>query len=187
MQNKVNLSILAVGEIVGNSEIGIISLVNDSKTVVMGIVCDKLMMRELHLRLAKKKECNTMLPELLVNVLQNQVGYNFEILINDIIDGEYKAMFINSDTGQVLSLRAADAVLLHIISDVPIYVTANILRRQGMPYVEGSAAMALPINVLTDKMLNEAMEHAVDTENYEMASKFRDELKKRGKSPQPSL
>lgn len=175
------MKLLAIAEIMGNPEVGIISLVDEAEKRMIAIVCDVQMKQELHLRLSRNKVCNTMLPEILVNILKNQVGYNFEIIINDIIDGEYKAMIVNTDTAQPLSMRASDAVLLHLISKVPLYVNAQLMKRQGMPYVPGSPAMALPFNVLTDKMLKEAMDYAVEHENYEMASKFRDELKKRGK------
>lgn len=182
MQDLVKMKILAIAEIMGNADVGVISLIDESEQRMLGIICDKLMKQELHLRLSRSKVCNTMLPEILVNVLKNQIGYQFEIIINDIIDGEYKAMLINSETRQPLSMRACDAVLLHAVSDVPLYVTAQLLKRQAMPYVPGSTAMALPVNVLTDNMLQDAMEYAVEHENYEMATRFRDELKHRGRS-----
>lgn len=181
MQEKTQLKLLSIAEIMGNRDVGIISLVDEAEKLMMAIVCDEQMKQELHLRLSRNKVCKTMLPEVLVNILKNQVGYNFELIINDIIDGEYKAMLVNTDTGQPLSMRASDAVLLHLVSKVPLYVTDQLLKRQSMPYVSGSPSMALPFNVLTDKMLREAMNYAVEHENYEMASKFRDELKKRGK------
>lgn len=181
MQEKVQLKLLSIAEIMGNRDIGIISLVDEAEKQMMAIVCDTQMKQEIHLRLSRNKVCKTMLPEILVNILQNQVGYSFELIINDIIDGEYKAMLVNAETGQPLSMRASDAILLHLISKVPLYVTKQLLQRQAIPYVPGSPSMALPFNVLTDKMLREAMDYAVKHENYEMASKFRDELKKRGK------
>lgn len=182
MQDLVKMKILAIAEIMGNTEVGVISLIDEPEQRMLGVICDKQMKHELHLRLTRNKVCRTMLPEVLVNILKNQVGYQFEIVINEIIDGEYKAMLINSETRQPLSMRACDAVLLHAVSDVPLYVTAQLLKRQAMPYVPGSTAMALPVNVLTDNMLHDAMDYAVEHENYEMASKFRDELKNRGKS-----
>ncbi len=187
MQDQVKLKLLSIAEIMGNSEVGIITLVDEEEKHIMAMVCDVQMKQELHLRLSRNKVCNTMLPEILVNVLKTQVGYNFEIVINDIVDGEYRAMLVNTDTGQPLSMRASDAVLLHLISKAPLYVSTTLFRRQAMPYIPGSPSMALPFNVLTDKMLQEAMDYAVEHENYEMASKFRDELKKRGKLLRPEV
>ena len=43
--------------------------------------------------------------------------------------------------------------------------------------------MAIPYNALTDKMLEDALEKAIELERYEMASTIRDELKRRGKLP----
>lgn len=179
MQEKISVKIFSIAEIMGNDDVGVITLIDETGKRMLSIVCDAIIKHEIHLRLSNDKSCNTMLPEILANILKNQVGYNFEIIINDIIDGEYRAMIVNTDTAQPLSMRATDAVLLHLASKVPLYVTNALMRRQGVPFVPGSHSMPIPFNVLTDKMLREAMDYAVEHENYEMASKFRDELKKR--------
>ena len=172
---------MAVSAIIGNPEVGVIVLCDEKETVQIAIVCDGLMRQEFMLRLSKEKVCNTLLPEVLVNVLTTQVDFKFEIVINDIIDGVYKAMLINTETYQPLSLRASDAVLLHHISKAPLYATTQLLKRQAVPILKGTQSMALPYNALSDDMLLDAMQRAVEVEQYEAASTIRDELKKRGK------
>lgn len=181
MQDKVQLEFRGISEIIGNSEIGIIVLFDKAETMQIAIVCDELMKRELQLRVKKKKECNTMLPEILSNMLTLQYGCKFQIIINDIVDGIYRAMIVNTETLQPVSLRAADAVMLHLITKAPLYATMRLMRRQAVPVVPGSPTMALPYNALSDSMLKHAMESAVEQEKYEMASTIRDELRKRGK------
>ena len=181
MQAIIELKVFAVSEIIGNHDVGIIMLSDKGATMQIAVVCDKLMKEEIGLRLSKQKICNTLLPEVLVNVLKNQVGYSFELIINDIVDGVYRAMLINSETRQSLSLRASDAILLHLISDAPIYATNTLMQRQAVPVVPGSPSMALPYNALSDDMLREALKSAVEQEKYEMSSTIRDELKRRGK------
>lgn len=181
MLDKVQLKVQSVSEILGNPEIGIVVLHTVDETMQLAIVCDAVIKQELYMRLSKQKECNTMLPEVMYNILANQVGYNFEILINDVIDGIYRAMIVNTDTLQPISLRAADAILLHLISKNPIYITKQLIQRQGVPVMKGSPVMSLPYNALSDKMLKDALKAAIDDEKYEMASTLRDELKKRGK------
>ena len=180
MQDKIKMQVLAISEIVGNSDIGIILLADESHTLQLAIMCDKLMKDELQMRVAKQKVCNTMLPEILTQVLQTQTNYNFEIVINDVIDGVYKAMLVNTDTYQPVSLRASDAILLSLISKYPLYATMSLIKRQAVPLVKGSHGMAMPYNALPVQLLREAMDKAVETENYELASHVRDELKKRG-------
>lgn len=181
MQSLIELKIFAVSEIIGNTDVAIIAMYNKEKTMQLGVLCDSLMKEELHLRLSRQKVCNTMLPEVLVNILKNQIGYTFQIVINDISDGVYRAMIISDDGHQTLSLRASDAILLHLIAHVPIYATESLMRRQAMP-ITGTIGVSLPYNALSDKMLQDAMQSAIELEKYEMASTLRDELKRRGKA-----
>lgn len=181
MQDKVELKVHSVSEIVGNSEVGIVVLMDKEEVMQIAIVCDKAMKETLHMHISKQKVCNTMLADVLANILLNQVGYKCELIINDIVDGVYKAMIVNTETYQPVSLRASDAILMHIITKTPIYATMQLMKRQAVPVTAGSISMALPYNALSDKMLQDAMKSAVEQEKYEMASAIRDELKKRGK------
>lgn len=181
MQEKVELKVHSVSEIVGNPEVGIVVLTDKEEIMQIAIVCDKAMKESLHLHISKQKVCNTMLPDVLANILIHQAGYRCELIINDIVDGVYKAMIINTDTYQPVSLRASDAILMHIITKVPLYATMSLMKRQAVPVTAGGMSMALPYNALSDKMLQDAMKSAVEQEKYEMASAIRDELRKRGK------
>lgn len=181
MQDTVELKLHSLAEIVGNPDVGVIVLQDKAGANQISVLCDKLMKDELQLRLSKKKVCNTMLPEILVNILRVNVGLRYELVINDIIDGVYRAMIIDTDTYQPLSLRAADAVMLHCISKIPLYATTQLMKRQALPVNPLTPAMALPYNALTDKMLTKALEAAVSMEKYELASIIRDELRKREK------
>ena len=62
---------------------------------------------------------------------------------------------------------------------MPIYATREVMQSQSAPYVKNAVRVPLPINVLSDKMIEEALEKAIQSEDYEMASSLRDELKKR--------
>lgn len=181
MQEKTKLRIRAISDIMGNPEVGIIVLTDNQRQRQIAVVCDRLVKQELSLRLAKKQECNTMLPEVLTQILTGQYGFRPEVVINDIVDGIYRAMIVNTDTGQPMSVRAADGILLHVIARVPLYATLDIMRKQSVPLLPNSPAMSLPYNALSENMLRSAMQSAVSTEHYEAASLIRDELRKRGK------
>lgn len=183
MLEKIQIKVKAVSEIIGNPEVGIIIVTDNEERMQLAVVCDDIMKREMHLRLSREKKCNTMLPEILINILRQQDSLHYEIILNDIADGEYRAMLVNTETYQPVSMRASDAILLHVISHVPLYATIQLMKRQAVPVIPGSPSMALPYNALTDKMLQDALKKAVELEKYEMASTIRDELKKRGKSP----
>lgn len=70
---------------------------------------------------------------------------------------------------------------MHVITKTPLYATMQLMKRQAVPATNGGISMALPYNALSDKMLQDAMQSAVEQEKYEMASAIRDELRKRGK------
>lgn len=181
MKDKVKLELFAIGEIIGTPDVGLISLHDENRKRCLAIVCDNLMKEELQLRTSKQKVCRTMIPEVLSNVLINQTGFHFELVINDVVDGVYRAMLVNKDTFQPVSLRASDAVLLHLASGIPLYATTQLMQRQSVAITGGPAQMVpMPFNALSDRMLRDAMNAAVEQERYEVASTIRDELKRRG-------
>lgn len=181
MLDKIRLKLLGSADIVGNAEIGIINLIDEDEKRMLPIVCDRQTKNLFHKRLTHPEKCKDMLPEVLIDIITNQLGLSYHIIISEIKGGEYFANIVSDDNYEKLPMRAPDAVLYHVISQAPIFVDATLFNTQSVPYVPGSPAMAIPYNILTDKMLIDAMNHAVETENYEMASRFRDELRSRNK------
>lgn len=180
MLDKTEIKLHSVADIVGYKDIGVLLIHDKDSKRMLSIVVDNLIKEELLLRLSKKRVCKTMLPEVLVSILKVSTHANFEIIINDIVDGTYRAMIVDKDSMQPFSLRAADAVLLHQIMNIPMYATDQLLQRQALPINPDVPAMAMPYNALTKDMLQVAMDAAVKEEKYEVARIIRDELKKRG-------
>lgn len=178
--NKVKMKLKAITVITGNDEIGVLVLVDEAESIQLAIVCDAMMKQQLALRMEHKDISNTFLPEVLWHTLLQQGGKNYEILISDVVDGQYRAVLCNNDTALSQPLRASDGVLLHLISGMPMYADATLLRRQAVPFVAGSPGMAMPLNALSEGLLREALDKAVEDENYEMASKVMEELRHRG-------
>jgi len=104
---------------------------------------------------------------------------NFEIIIDDIVDSQYRVLLYNTLTLQPAKLRASDAVLLSIIGNIPIYVETSLMARQATPFKKNSMGASLPINVLDDKLIEEALAKAIKHENYELASRINEEIKRR--------
>lgn len=179
--DNIQMKVYAISEIIGNKDVGIIVLTNIEGTMHIAVVCDNLIKQELQLRLKKEKKCSRMLPEVMFNIINQRFGCDYEIIIDEIADGEYYAIVIDKYYEQSYKLRATDAILLHLISRMPLYATSKIVKEQAMPVAPGNVAMSLPYNALSDNMLLDAMKSAIDMEKYEMASTIRDELKKRGK------
>ena len=53
------------------------------------------------------------------------------------------------------------------------------MRQQAVPFEENAKGVAIPINTMDVKRLNQALQNAIDKENYELASLLRDEIKRR--------
>lgn len=187
MLYKVRLKFHSIGEIVGSEELGIITLVDEPRERMITIVCDKAMAVQLELRAKHVPITQIMLPEVLASVLKNQAGIQMEILIKDLVEGQYRALLCNRISLDTLPLRAADAVLLSLAADIPLYIETRLMQRQSVRFAEGTGGIAIPVNTLSTDMLEEALKKAIAQENYELASQLRDEKKKRGTLNSESL
>ena len=105
----------------------------------------------------------------------------FQVVINDLVDGQYKTLLYMPDILQAIPIRASDAILLAHFADIPIFIEEGLLLRQSVPYKEESVAVSVPVNVITTDMLKKALDKAISEENYEHASQLRDELQRRSK------
>ena len=88
---------------------------------------------------------------------------------------------MNTVTGRSDQLRASDAILLSVVADIPLYIDSSLLSRQSVPFNPTHNGISIPINSLSEEMLNKALEQAIKDENYEMASYVRDEINRRKK------
>jgi bifunctional DNase/RNase len=84
------------------------------------------------------------------------------------------------EIGNTSRIRMSDAVLLSLISKIPLYIEENLMNRQCFPYNEKTQyQLSIPINTMNLDHLKRELEKAVDEENYELASHLRDEIKRR--------
>jgi len=87
----------------------------------------------------------------------------------------------NIDTLDDIPISAAEGVLLSFVShgDVPVLMDQQLFMRQSTVYDSESIGISLPVNTISDEMLQSALDKAVQNENYEMASHLRDEINRR--------
>ncbi|MBL7951646.1 MAG: bifunctional nuclease family protein [Flavobacteriales bacterium] len=117
-----------------------------------------------------------------------------EVIINDLVEGIFHAKLVLDQNGQEVEIdaRSSDAIALALRFDCPISTYEFILSAAGLKVEEGEeseaeaeetkskskgekkSAGAMSIDELRTKL-----EEALDNEDYERASKIRDELKKR--------
>jgi len=118
-----------------------------------------------------------------------------EVLIYNLIEGIFHAKLrcLSDGKDYEIDARTSDAVALAVRFKCPIYtyefilkeagiileeeVTQNKPKKEAKPKKEKKAIDSLKISELQEKLQN-----AIDTENYEEASRIRDEIKRRNES-----
>lgn len=102
-------------------------------------------------------------------------------------NGRYLALIDFADGEELVSLSAtlADALVVALQAKATIYVRSSAFKAQTQAESQPHS-MALPIHAMGTPLLEEAMKGAVETDNFELATILRDELKKR-ETPQSQL
>ena len=163
-------------QIVGGEELSVILLTDEARKRALSIVCDAEMTRQLLIRLKGNREvCKTMLPEALLQLLPS----SYEMMIVGVYDCQYQVMLMDMKNGESVRVRISDAVLLSIISHIPLYIEERLWERQSVLFDEQATGIAIPINSMDTPRLKIALKNAVAEENYELASQLRDEINRR--------
>ncbi len=179
--SKERLFFKGVSEIVGTSDIGLIILTDEAGIRQISIVCDKAMALQIELRQKGLPITKIMLPEVLCNVLKLQGNLELELIMTDIIDCQYRVLLYNKENPAITPIRASDAVLLSIVSEIPLYMESSLMHRQSVLYNKTVGGVSIPVNTISDEMLQAALDKAIEDENYELASHLRDEKQRRKK------
>lgn len=181
--NTVRLIVKSVSEIVGTSQLGLLTLTDEAEERQITIVCDKTMAMQIELRMRGGKT-DRLLPEVLWTTLKSISNAPMEIHITGVDDGQYRAVTCyGPEWIRPIPIRMSDAVLLNVIGDVPIFINSDLMERQSVPYNKGARGVALPVNTISNEMLQSALNKAIDEENYELAARLRDEQLRRGGTP----
>ncbi len=163
-------------QISSSEEMSVVMLTDEARRRALSVVCDADITRQLLLRLQGNRQATRiMLPEALLQLLPS----TYEMLIVGVFDGQYQVMLMDTKSGDSVRIRISDAVLLSIISHVPLYIEKRLMERQSTPFDEKAQGVQIPINSLDMTHLKAALDNAVEEENYELASKLRDEINSR--------
>jgi len=118
-----------------------------------------------------------------------------EVVIYNLVEGIFYSKLVCEQNGETLEIdaRTSDAIAIGVRFDCPVYTYESILSSAGIMLDENDADEDLiaenmeeelvesgnTLESLTDDELNQQMQEAVENEDYELASKIRDELNKR--------
>lgn len=127
-------------------------------------------------------------------------GFNIdikEVLIYNLVEGVFYARIIcsNGENEVEIDARTSDAIALAVRFNCPVYTYEFILAQAGVILEEGavskqsqdieleeelvSTASESDLSGKSEKELKKMLQDAIDEEDYEKASKIRDELNKR--------
>ena len=166
---KIRLKFNNISEIVGTMGIGVIVLTDEALTRQISITCDEDMIRAFGLRMAHAP-----------GKLLKETGHMLEVYIFNLTDGQYRTLLIDNETKAVTNVRASDGVLMALANDLPIYIDEALMNSQSTPFdMAKTNRMSLPINALTDEMLQMALDKSIKDEDYKMAEYLNEELKRR--------
>lgn len=115
-------------------------------------------------------------------LLMQKFGVNVtRVVLTDVQKGLFLCDVYAEQNGVEQKLeycQAPDGIVLATTMKCPIMIEDELLQAQYM-HKTGENSFAMNINTLTRQMLEKALQQAVNSENYEAASRLRDELAKR--------
>jgi len=178
---RIRLLFKGLSRIVGEENAHMLMLTNEQETRLLTVPCDDAMAEQFSLRSKRVPNAGRLLPEVLWQMLSAETESDFELLITGLMEGEYLVFLCNTASDMRVAIRACDAVLLSFSENVPIYIDEALFQKQSYPYQKQTGALAVPVNTLSDELVQKALQKAIDEEEYELASRLRDELARRAK------
>ncbi|MBP6828543.1 MAG: bifunctional nuclease family protein [Saprospiraceae bacterium] len=117
-----------------------------------------------------------------------------EVVINNLLDGIFYARLVCMKNGELFEIdsRTSDAIAMAVRFECPIYTYDFILEAAGVVLEDqdeeggGGITSKMPANLDSDALetysmeaLQRRLQEVLDSEDYEMAARIRDELKRR--------
>ena len=181
--NKLQLFFRELAQIVDARNLSAVVMTDSERLRAMSVICDEAMTQQLMLRTSRVPNQQFMLPDVLTKMMfqmGNDQTNDFEMFIYGIHNGQYKTILTYIPDDLSLPLRISDAILLHIISRIPLFIDRELFLRQSYTYEPVSTGLTIPINTIDTDQLNKELQKAIEAENYRLASALHEEIKKRG-------
>ncbi len=169
--------------VTGNNDCSFVTLIDKYATREINVACDRITATQIDLRMEPKIPItHLLLPEVLMSIIGKHIDISkMYILISDIKNGQYIVhVHDGSDEDDGVQIRISNAILLSVASGIPLIIEEWLMRLQSVPHCdENRERLAVPINSISDDMLQDSLKRAVDNEDYELASELNKEIKRR--------
>lgn len=118
--------------------------------------------------------------DLFVSVVQKLDADLTRVLIYKAKAGVFYSYLFLDKGGEEIKVdsRTSDAIALALRFRCPIYTTEDIMQSEHLHEL-GGGKFSVPITSVSMEMLEEALQSAIEKEEYEQASQLRDEIRKR--------
>lgn len=118
--------------------------------------------------------------DLMINTTEMLGAHIKEVRIYKIVGGVFYSYLILEKEGSEISVdsRTSDALAVAMRAGSPIYIDDDLLEMNCMKE-DSKGFYSMSISAVSIEILYEALDKAVENENYEFAAKLRDEIKKR--------
>lgn len=180
MVNRTLLHFYDLQQVVEGEGMAVVRMLDEKEERSLNVVVDEAMCAQLLIRTNCNPESKLMLPEVLLGMLSQQAEIQpLEATVYGIRGGRYLVMLLNRTTLHSMAIRISDAILLHIIGNVPFYIETQLMAKQCTEFNREAQGVGLPINTLDTPRLNDLLKKAISDENYELAAHVRDELRQR--------
>lgn len=186
MLDRIKLQVKGISEIVGSDDMALLVLVDETDERQLIVLCDDVIAEQVKTRLFKYYNHDTLLPDAMWNFFSQLTYIQAEIFIYGFHDGIYLTTLMDTLTGKTVKIRCSDAVLLSVVSNIPIYASRELMLTMSEPFQPNRDKVALPINIISETLLKKSMQAAIESEDYETAISLRDELKRRDHLKQQS-
>lgn len=183
MTGRERLIFKSVSGIAGNEKIGLINLSDTEEERLISIVCEWETARAIELRQSGRTNTHTTIADVMAKMIKDtypDLG-SFSINITGLKDEQYQTYILGPQPEQVYRIKASDAVLMSILTAMPIYIDSNLFRKQSIRNRKQTDKVSVPINIVNTSLLEKSLKRAIEEEDYEMASKIHDELERRKK------
>ena len=107
--DNILLKLKSVSSIMGFEEGALLILVDEAESHQLSITCDRYMARQLCLLMKHDSRAHKLLPEVLCRLLHlddAETSSAYELIIYDIIEGEYKVLLVNNALNTYLNSKA---------------------------------------------------------------------------------